>query len=70
MKIAIFSDTFPPQVNGVASVVRDSANALAAELGHDVVVFTVRGKTYQGNTERLAFRREKNTVALRSKIHL
>ena len=40
MRIAIFSDTFPPQVNGVASVVRDSVNALAAE-GHDVAVFTV-----------------------------
>ena len=45
MRIAIFSDTFPPQVNGVASVVRDSVAALASE-GHDVAVFTV------GNTSR------------------
>ncbi|MGB7957910.1 MAG: glycosyltransferase [Minisyncoccia bacterium] len=42
MRIAIFSDTFPPQVNGVASVVRDSVIALT-ELGHEVAVFTVTG---------------------------
>ncbi len=42
MRIAIFSDTFPPQVNGVASVVRDSVAALT-ELGHEVAVFTVTG---------------------------
>jgi glycosyltransferase involved in cell wall biosynthesis len=42
MKIAIFSDTFPPQVNGVASVVRDSVVALT-DLGHEVAVFTVTG---------------------------
>ena len=43
MKIAIWSDTFPPQVNGVASVARDLANALT-ELGHDVAIFTVLGE--------------------------
>ena len=42
MRIAIFSDTFPPQVNGVASVVRDSVAALT-DLGHEVAVFTVTG---------------------------
>ena len=50
MRIAIFSDTFPPQVNGVASVVRDSVAALAAE-GHDIAVFTVGSNT---RTERTA----------------
>lgn len=40
MKIAIFSDTFPPQVDGVANVVYRSASTLG-RLGHDVYVFTV-----------------------------
>jgi len=40
MRIAIFSDTFPPQVNGVASAAYQSAKALA-ERGHQVMVFTV-----------------------------
>ena len=43
MRIAIWSDTFPPQVNGVASVAHDLASALT-EIGHDVAVFTVTGK--------------------------
>jgi 1,2-diacylglycerol 3-alpha-glucosyltransferase len=43
MKIAIWSDTFPPQVNGVASVARDLADALT-ELGHEVAIFTVIGE--------------------------
>jgi len=49
MRIAIFSDTFPPQVNGVASVVRDSANMLAS-MGHDVAVFTVGDKNRKETT--------------------
>ncbi len=40
MNIAIWSDTFPPQVNGVASVASDLADAYT-KLGHDVAVFTV-----------------------------
>lgn len=40
MKIAIFSDTFPPQINGVANVVYKSAVSLA-KLGHQVSVFTI-----------------------------
>ena len=40
MKIAIFSDTFVPQVNGVANVVYQSAKHLAS-LGHNVWIFTV-----------------------------
>jgi len=39
MKIAIFSDSFYPQVDGVASVVYESAQGLS-KLGHDVYVFT------------------------------
>lgn len=44
MKIAIFSDTFVPQVNGVANVVYQSAKNLAA-LGHEVLIFTVSQKS-------------------------
>jgi len=40
MKIAIFSDTFWPQVNGVATVARQTAINLS-QAGHDVVIFTV-----------------------------
>lgn len=39
MKIAIFSDTFPPQINGVAQFAYKSAGALV-NLGHEVCVFT------------------------------
>src|SRR3989344_4149596 len=42
MKIALFSDTFPPQVNGVANTVHHFALALG-ELGHEVRVFTISG---------------------------
>lgn len=44
MKIAIFSDTFPPAVNGVAVVAAESAKALAKR-GHLVQVFTVCPKS-------------------------
>ncbi len=44
MKIAIFSDTFPPQTNGVANVAYQSSKNLA-EAGHQVMVFTVAKKT-------------------------
>ena len=48
MKIALFTDTFPPQVNGVANVVKSSAEILV-EKGHDVRVFTVSsGKASKG----------------------
>lgn len=40
MKIAIFSDTFYPRVNGVANVAFKSAEALG-DIGHEVRVFTV-----------------------------
>ncbi len=40
MRIAIFSDTFPPQTNGVANVAYQSAKNIS-ELGHKVIVFTV-----------------------------
>lgn len=40
MKIAIFSDTFLPQTNGVATVVSQSAKSLSS-LGHEVWIFTV-----------------------------
>lgn len=40
MKIALFTDTFPPQVNGVANTVARYAKALS-EMGHEVCVFTI-----------------------------
>jgi hypothetical protein len=40
MRIALFTDTFPPQVNGVANTVARYAKALS-EMGHTVCVFTV-----------------------------
>lgn len=44
MKIAIFSDTFLPEVNGVASVVFQSAKILHDLLGYEVMVVTVSPK--------------------------
>ena len=50
MKIAIFSDTFPPQTNGVANVAYQSAKNLAC-LGHKVIIFTVAKKSnYSSNS--------------------
>lgn len=40
MRIALFSDTFSPQINGVAHVVASSAEALRKR-GHEVKVFSV-----------------------------
>lgn len=48
MRIALFSDTFPPQVNGVAHVVAQAAMCLA-DRGHDVRVLT----SSQGSREYL-----------------
>ena len=45
MKIGIFSDTFPPQVNGVANTALTSAIVLS-NLGHDVYVYTVSGSLF------------------------
>jgi 1,2-diacylglycerol 3-alpha-glucosyltransferase len=55
MKIAIFSDTFPPQANGVANVAYLSAKGLA-KLGHEVFVFTL------SNKKRTNFEQEKIKV--------
>ena len=43
MRIAIFADTFLPQVNGVVRSVVTTANALAKR-GHDVAIFTVNAE--------------------------
>ena len=40
MRIAIFSDTFFPQLNGVTTTVYQSAKSLV-KLGHEVMIFTV-----------------------------
>lgn len=50
MKIAIFSDTFFPQVNGVANVAFQSAQALSA-LGHEVMVFVPMKKSERKRVE-------------------
>lgn len=46
MRIAIFSDTFPPAVNGVAVVAAQSAKALA-ERYHEIWIFTVGQESRQ-----------------------
>ncbi len=56
MKIVICTDTFSPQMNGVANVARMSAEVLAS-LGHEVFVLTVSdAKRYrpEGFTQHLA----------------
>ena len=50
MKIALFSDTFSPQWNGVANTVKNSARALS-EIGHEVRVYTVSQKNGKKLTE-------------------
>lgn len=50
MKIAIFSDTFSPQINGVARVAHQSAEILV-KLGHQVMVLTA---TARANKKKLA----------------
>jgi len=52
MKIAIFSDTFPPQTNGVANVAYLSAKGLA-KLGHEVFVFTISNKKIDFKEEKI-----------------
>src|SRR3989344_7498588 len=52
MRIALFTDTFPPVVNGGANAVARSARALA-QCGHEVCVFTVSDKS-SGELERMA----------------
>jgi len=51
MKIAIFSDTYYPQVNGVVSVVDRSAAILSAR-GHDVALFVASGDAEQALNAR------------------
>jgi 1,2-diacylglycerol 3-alpha-glucosyltransferase len=58
MRIAIFSDTFLPQINGVANVAYQSAKTLA-ERGHQVMVFTVMPNRAEA---RAVSAREKFTV--------
>ena len=58
MKIGIFTDTYLPDINGVASSSYILRNALEA-LGHEVIVVTTelkKGDTYQdiGNVYRLS----------------
>ncbi len=61
MKIAIFSDTFLPQVNGVANVVYQSARSLS-EAGHEVCIFTVTGRN--GKSEPVCDLNEKMSVVV------
>ncbi len=52
MKIAIFSDTFPPQIDGVSSVVFRSAVWLV-KLGHKVTVFTISNGSNNKSDDRV-----------------
>jgi 1,2-diacylglycerol 3-alpha-glucosyltransferase len=49
MRIMLFSDTYPPQVNGVSTCVHTLARALS-EHGHTVMVYTVNAHDPQGGT--------------------
>lgn len=53
MRIAIFSDTFLPQLNGVVTTVYQSAKSLI-DLGHEVVIFTVARDPYKYIDQRYA----------------
>ena len=64
MKIAIFSDTFPPQINGVSTYVYQSALSLI-KLGHEVAIFTI-ARPLRKNEERV----ELNTAGGKLKIHI
>ncbi len=46
MRIAIFSDTFPPQTNGVANTAYQSAQSLS-EAGHEVIAVTAAARANQ-----------------------
>src|SRR6185369_4510106 len=52
MKIALFTDTFPPVGNGVAYTVHISARTLA-EQGHEVRVYTVSDQTGEELTQNM-----------------
>ena len=50
MKIGIFTDTFAPEINGVATSCESLFNVLKKQ-GHDVYLFTTGKKTfYDANT--------------------
>lgn len=53
MRIALFTDTFPPQVNGVANTVYRYGEALS-NMGHNVRVFTVSTHSAQQLEKRLS----------------
>lgn len=50
MRIAVFSDTYPPQINGVATSTYNLVNTLKAH-GHDVLLVTVNRTTNKFNFE-------------------
>lgn len=56
MKIAIFSDTYPPQINGVATSTYNLVNILRKH-GHDVLLVTI-------NTDDNKFEYEDNTIKI------
>lgn len=61
MKIAIFTDTFLPQTNGVVSVVKTHAGELKKR-GHDVIIFTAQPKRNQKKKVLEEFGKEKIKV--------
>ena len=61
MKIAIFTDTFMPQTNGVVSVVKTHARELKKR-GHDVIIFTAQPKRSQKKKVLEEFGKEKIKV--------
>jgi 1,2-diacylglycerol 3-alpha-glucosyltransferase len=61
MKIAIFTDTFYPQTNGVSHFVINSAESLS-EKGHDVRVFATMPSSHRKKFDSLGYKFKLETV--------
>ena len=54
MRIAIFTDTFLPQVNGVVRSIVTTANVLAKH-GHSIAIFTVNAEKLSKKIKIIVF---------------
>ena len=52
MRIGLFTDSYPPYINGVSTSVENLRNALT-KLGHTVYVVTVNNSLTNGNMMRI-----------------
>ena len=56
MRIGIFTDTYPPFINGVSTSIAMLENALK-KMGHEVFIVTV-------NSENMKYKKEKNIIRI------